>query len=121
MWTGSKQVARQGRPLSAGGASPEGLSPGNAVLSTLARAAGGGASRLSGHLVQAPGAGAHLSQPTSGEGGPQAPPLPPTPKPSPRAPTLVYLGGSIPGRAPGVEWPGEPPRTGSVVPGEPRA
>lgn len=60
-------------------------------------------SGLSGHLVQALGAGAHLSQPTSGEGGPQAPPPPPTPKPSPRAPTLVYLGGSIPGSAQGVE------------------
>lgn len=57
----------------------------------------------SGHLVQAPEAGAHLSQPTSGEGGPQAPPPPPTPKPSPGAPTLVYLGGSIPGSARGVE------------------
>lgn len=55
----------------------------------------------SGHLVQALEAGAHLSQPTSGEGGPQAPPPPPTPKPSPGAPTLVYLGGSIPGSAQG--------------------
>lgn len=57
----------------------------------------------SGHLVQALEAGAHLSQPTSGEGGPQGPPPPPTPKPSPGAPTLVYLGGSIPGSAQGVE------------------
>lgn len=58
-------------------------------------------SGLSGHLVQTLRAGAHLSQPTSGEGDPQAPPPPPTPKPSPRAPTLVYLGGSIPGSAQG--------------------
>lgn len=85
------------------------LSSWSAVLSTLARAAGGCTCRLgvrapsglSGHLVQTLRAGAHLSQPTSGEGDPQAPPPPPTPKPSPRAPTLVYLGGSIPGSAQG--------------------
>lgn len=55
----------------------------------------------SGHLVQALEAGAHLSQPTSGEGSSQGPPPPPTPKPSPGAPTLVYLGGSIPGSVQG--------------------
>lgn len=41
-------------------------------------------SGLSGHLVQALGAGAHLSQPTSGEGGQQAPPPLPTPQAQPQ-------------------------------------
>lgn len=103
--------ARQGRPLSAGGI-PQRVSvfrergPINFGRSSrwLHRSPGvREPSWLSGHLVQALGAGAHLSQPTSGEGGPQAPPPPPTPKPCPKAPTLVYLGGSIPGNEQGVE------------------
>lgn len=103
--------AHRARPLSAGGARPEGLCPPGvqsfqlwpeqqvAAQVPIVQAP----SWQSGHLVLALEAGAHLSQPTSGEGGPQGPPPLPTPKPSPGAPTLVYLGGSIPGSAQGVE------------------
>lgn len=55
------------------------------------------------HLVLAPRTGAHLGQLTSGEGGGEPLPTAHPHQAQPLAPTLVYLGGSIPRGAKGVE------------------